>query len=97
VCQFDPLRDEGIEYARRLAHADVPDELHLYPGTFHDSTLVAGAAVSQRMIQDANAHVSPRTINRCENLRAGRLPAGDDHAVPPGPLGTDRSHAGFGG
>lgn len=55
ACQFDPLRDEDIEYARRLAHAGVPVELHLYPGTFHGSSLVGAAAVSQRMKQDATA------------------------------------------
>jgi len=46
--EFDPLRDEGIEYALRLLRAGVPVELHQYPGTFHGSGLVAGAAVSRR-------------------------------------------------
>jgi len=44
VTQYDPLRDEGIEYARRLAQANVPTELHLYPGTFHGSSRAAPAA-----------------------------------------------------
>ena len=35
--QFDPLRDEDVDYARNLVSADVPTELHLYPGTFHGS------------------------------------------------------------
>jgi acetyl esterase/lipase len=48
VAQFDPLRDEGIEYAQRLAIADVPVELHMYPGTFHGSALVTSAWVSRR-------------------------------------------------
>jgi len=52
VCQFDPLRDEGIEYARRLAAAGVPTELHLYPGTFHGSVVIASAGVSRRMKAD---------------------------------------------
>ncbi|MFG2276097.1 alpha/beta hydrolase [Streptomyces chartreusis] len=52
VCHFDPLRDEGIEYARRLAHANVPVDLHLYPGTFHGSAFVTSAAVSRRMHED---------------------------------------------
>ena len=30
TCQFDPLRDEGIDYAQRLAQANVPTELVLY-------------------------------------------------------------------
>ena len=46
--EFDPLRDEGIEYAQRLLQAGVAVELHQYPGTFHGSALVREAAVSQR-------------------------------------------------
>jgi acetyl esterase len=53
VCEFDPLRDEGIAYAQRLAQAGVPVELHLYPGTFHGSSRIAGAAVTQRMSRDS--------------------------------------------
>ncbi|WP_072801602.1 alpha/beta hydrolase [Rhodococcoides yunnanense] len=55
ACQFDPLRDEGIDYAQRLAHANVPTELALYPGTFHGSTLVQQAAVSKRQEDDLTA------------------------------------------
>jgi acetyl esterase len=53
VCEFDPLRDEGIAYAQRLVQAGVPVELHLYPGTFHGSSRIATAAVSQRMSRDS--------------------------------------------
>jgi acetyl esterase len=53
VCEFDPLRDEGIAYAQRLVQAGVHTELHLYPGTFHGSSLIGGAAVAQRMSADA--------------------------------------------
>jgi acetyl esterase len=35
VCSADPLRDEGIEYARRLADQGVRIELRMYPGLFH--------------------------------------------------------------
>lgn len=55
VCQFDPLRDEGIAYAQRLAHANVPTELVLYPGTFHGSALVHDAAITKRMATDVIA------------------------------------------
>lgn len=49
VAAFDPLRDEGIDYARRLTQAAVPTELHLTPGTFHGSSgLVPQAGVSAR-------------------------------------------------
>ncbi|GHE08226.1 alpha/beta hydrolase [Klenkia taihuensis] len=35
VAGNDPLRDEALEYARRLVDADVPVELHLLPGVPH--------------------------------------------------------------
>jgi acetyl esterase/lipase len=50
VCQFDPLRDEGIEYAQRLVQQGVPTELHMFPGTFHGSSgSMPTAGVSVRM------------------------------------------------
>lgn len=52
TCQFDPLRDEGIQYAQRLAHAGVHAELRLYPGTFHGSTMVATAESTRQMVAD---------------------------------------------
>ena len=52
VMELDPLRDEGIAYASRLMQAGVSVELHAYPGTFHGSSLVVGAAVSKRMTAD---------------------------------------------
>ena len=52
VCEFDPLRDEGITYAQRLVQAGVHTELHLYPGTFHGSTQFGEVDVSRRMQAD---------------------------------------------
>ncbi len=46
--EFDPLRDEGIVYAMRLMGAGISVELHTFPGTFHGSSMVDFAAVSQR-------------------------------------------------
>jgi acetyl esterase len=57
ICEFDPLRDEGIEYAHRLVQAGVSTELHLYPGTFHGSSIVVEADVSKRMVADRLAAV----------------------------------------
>jgi acetyl esterase len=53
VSEFDPLRDEAIDYARSLLHAGVSVELHLFAGTFHGSTIVADAAISKRQIEEA--------------------------------------------
>ncbi|MFJ1767744.1 alpha/beta hydrolase [Amycolatopsis sp. NPDC088138] len=52
TCQFDPLRDEGIQYAQRLLQAGVTTELHHYPGTFHGSSIIQDAAISRRMLVD---------------------------------------------
>ncbi|RSM70530.1 alpha/beta hydrolase [Kibdelosporangium aridum] len=52
VCQFDPLRDEGLEYARRLSQANVPTEVRGYAGSFHGSTMIGDAAVTQRAAAD---------------------------------------------
>lgn len=49
VNELDCLRDEGLDYARRLLEAGVSIELHCWPGTFHGfQTLVPTARVAQR-------------------------------------------------
>ncbi|MFG2499494.1 alpha/beta hydrolase [Streptomyces sp. NPDC048441] len=35
LADCDPLRDEGLAYARRLAQVGVPAEVRLFPGVFH--------------------------------------------------------------
>lgn len=51
TAEFDPLRDEAIEYAQRLLRAGVPVELHQWPGTFHGSQALP-AEVSQRQFAE---------------------------------------------
>jgi acetyl esterase len=63
VMQFDPLRDEGVDYARALLAAGIPTELHLYPGTFHGAGMVTHAAVVQRATAEALA-VLRRALGR---------------------------------
>ena len=46
--EFDPLRDEGVQYALKLMQAGVACELHSFPGTFHGSSMFAHTQVSQR-------------------------------------------------
>jgi acetyl esterase len=46
--EFDPLRDEGVQYALKLMQAGVATELHSFPGTFHGSSLFSSTQISQR-------------------------------------------------
>ena len=53
VGDLDIFRDEDITYARRLADAGVPTELHVYPGCPHAfEALARDADVSRRVIAD---------------------------------------------
>ena len=51
--EFDPLRDEAIDYASRLLQAGVPVELHVFPGTFHGFTIITDTAISRRSEHEA--------------------------------------------
>jgi acetyl esterase/lipase len=56
VGALDLFVDEDIDYARRLIHAGVPTELHVYPGAFHGYQLLAPhARVTRQAEQDAAA------------------------------------------
>ncbi|SEQ20993.1 alpha/beta hydrolase [Mycolicibacterium nivoides] len=48
--ELDPLRDEALDYARRLLAAGVATELHLFPGTCHGfESLLPECEVSQQL------------------------------------------------
>jgi acetyl esterase len=55
TAEFDPNRDEAIDYAQRLLQAGVPVELHQWSGTFHGSQAILSADVSQRQITELSA------------------------------------------
>ncbi|MGV0742165.1 alpha/beta hydrolase [Mycolicibacterium sp. XJ870] len=48
--ELDPLRDEALEYARRLMAAGVATELHVFPGTCHGfDSLLPEWEISQQL------------------------------------------------
>ena len=55
TAEFDPVRDEDIDYALRLLQAGVSVELHQWPGTFHGSQAILSADVSQRQLTELTA------------------------------------------
>jgi len=53
VAEFDPLRDEATEFARRLRRHGINVDVRLYPGTFHGSDAsFPEAAISRRQHRD---------------------------------------------
>ena len=55
VGALDLFIDEDMAYARRLIHAGVPTELHVYPGAFHGFHFDQAAAVTLKANADSNA------------------------------------------
>jgi acetyl esterase/lipase len=49
---LDLFADEDIAYARRLMHAGVATELHIYPGGFHGFPLAPGTQLATRAERD---------------------------------------------
>jgi triacylglycerol lipase len=48
---LDLLLEEDLEYARRLARAGVPVELHVYPGGLHGFELVADSHLAKEVLR----------------------------------------------
>ncbi|MSQ60582.1 MAG: alpha/beta hydrolase [Betaproteobacteria bacterium] len=58
VAGFDPLRDEGIDYAKRLMEAGNPVTLSNYEGMVHGFYLMGGAVdAAKRAIAESAAHL----------------------------------------
>ncbi|MDA8290585.1 MAG: alpha/beta hydrolase [Actinomycetota bacterium] len=69
VVELDPLRDEGIELARRMIAADVPVELRVFPGLWHGFDLDAPGSGPAREFRDAEVGALRRFLG------LGRQPA----------------------
>ena len=53
VGALDLFLDEDLDYARRLARAGVPVELHVYPGAFHGFHMAPDAKVTKAANRDS--------------------------------------------
>jgi acetyl esterase/lipase len=53
TAEFDPLRDEGIEYGLSLLKAGIPVEIHQVPGAYHAFDVVAPSSeIARRAISE---------------------------------------------
>jgi acetyl esterase len=52
TCGLDPMRDEGLDYARRLMEADVPVEVRDVPGAWHFFEAYAPASELARSVSE---------------------------------------------
>jgi acetyl esterase/lipase len=60
----DGFRDEAIDYAARLARAQVPTELHLYAGAVHGFHIFTDSSVVLCAVQDTDSWLRRRMSQR---------------------------------
>jgi acetyl esterase len=65
TAEYDPLRDEGIEYIRRLRDADVSVIAHHYPGQIHGFAFMPAAIPGAN---EALAEIASHIRNAVESL-----------------------------
>lgn len=70
TAEFDPNRDEALEFGIRLLQAGVSVELHQWPGTFHGSQVILGADVSQRQLAELGGALRRGLAAGTADLRA---------------------------
>lgn len=62
VAGFDPLRDEGLAYAKKLRKANVQTELRLYKNSIHPFICAAGKVPAAREIFDESVKILKKLI-----------------------------------
>ncbi|MEZ0067966.1 acetyl esterase [Streptacidiphilus sp. MAP12-20] len=83
LADCDPLRDEGLAYARRLGAAGVPVQVHLHPGVFHGFLGGAGHLPAADAALDAASQWLVRTVGTTQQPSpspADSSPSVPDHA-----------------
>ena len=63
VCEYDPLRDEGEEYATRLEEAGVQVQCERLPGMVHACLHLFGIAPAARVLVDRSAVLLAPTLD----------------------------------
>ncbi|MDT0306488.1 DUF6081 family protein [Streptomyces sp. DSM 44917] len=81
VTEFDPLRDENLDFALRLIRADVRTRLRHYPGTLHLAWAHPEARVSREMRDDQVAALRDTLAGDTGQPGAGAGP-GSAAAIP---------------
>ncbi len=64
VGEVDLFRDEDIRFATRLLQAGVPTELHVYPGAYHASEIIAPDAALSATIWARRIEALQRVLSR---------------------------------